>query len=69
MSQNEKNLFSYLDKVMGQDGIKTTNKINISVDSQTAVTLLGIGIGLVIFSHAIGAGLRALSKSKSISNH
>jgi len=71
MSQNgnKNNLFSYLDKVMGQDGIKTTNKIDISVDSQTALTLFGIGIGLVIFSHAIGTGLRALTKSKSISNH
>lgn len=67
MSQNEnkKNLFSYLDKVMGHDGIKTTNKINVSVDSQTAVTLFGIGIGLVIFSHAIGAGVRFLTKNKT----
>lgn len=67
MSQNEnkKNLFSYLDKVMGQDGIKTTNKIDISIDSQTAITILGIGIGLVIFSHAIGAGVKALTRVKT----
>ena len=51
------NLFSYLDKVMGNDGIKTTNKFEISVDRETAITLLGIGVGLVIFSHLLGAGI------------
>lgn len=64
-NQNKKNLFSYLDKVMGQDGIKTSNQINISVDSQTAVTLLGIGVGLVIFSHLLGTGLRMLTRTKT----
>jgi len=57
---NEKqpqNLFSYLDKVMGSDGIKTTNKFAISVDRETAFTLLGIGLGLVIFSHLLGVGI------------
>jgi hypothetical protein len=52
------NLFSYLDKVMGTDGIKTSNKFEISVDSETALTLLGIGVGLIIFSHLLGAGIR-----------
>jgi hypothetical protein len=51
------NLFSYLDKVMGNDGIKTANKLEISVDRETAITLLGIGVGLVIFSHLLGAGI------------
>jgi hypothetical protein len=51
------NLFSYLDKVMGNDGIKTANKLEISVDRETAITLLGIGVGLVIFSHLFGAGI------------
>tara|TARA_R110002111_G_scaffold68624_1_gene111282 strand:- start:203 stop:397 length:195 start_codon:yes stop_codon:yes gene_type:complete len=50
-------LFSYLDKVMGNDGIKTANKLEISVDRETAITLLGIGVGLVIFSHLLGAGI------------
>ena len=50
---------------MGKDGIKTTNKIDISVDSETALTLLGIGIGLVIFSHLLGTGLNALTREKS----
>jgi len=64
-NSNKRNLFSYLDKVMGKDGIKTTNKIDISVDSETALTLLGIGIGLVIFSHLLGTGLNALTREKS----
>lgn len=64
-NQNKKNLFTYLDKVMGNDGIKTSNQINISIDSQTAITLLGIGIGLVIFSHALGAGVKLLTKRKT----
>jgi hypothetical protein len=51
------NLLSYLDKVMGNDGIKTANKLEISVDRETAITLLGIGVGLVIFSHLLGAGI------------
>ena len=59
-TENKRNLFSYLDRVMGQDGIKTSNKIDISVDSQTAMTLLGIGVGLVIFSHLLGAGVQLL---------
>ncbi len=63
--ENKQNLFGYLDRVLGNDGIKTSNKINISVDSQTAATLLGIGIGLVIFSHLLGAGIRALSRKKA----
>ena len=63
--ESKPNLFSYLDRVMGQDGIKTTNKIDISVDSETAMTLLGIGVGLVIFSHLLGAGINALVGSKT----
>ena len=63
-SKEKPNLFSYLDKVLDSDGIKTSNKIAISVDTQTAVTLLGIGIGLVIFSHLLGTGLRALTRKK-----
>lgn len=59
------NLFNYLDRVMGKDGIKTSNKIAVSVDTETAFTLLGIGVGLVIFSHIVGAGVRALSKKSS----
>jgi hypothetical protein len=62
--ENKRNLFSYLDKVMGQDGIKTSNKFDISVDSQTAMTLLGIGVGLVIFSHLLGAGVQLLIGKK-----
>ena len=57
-NENQKpNLFGYLDKVMGQDGIKTSNKIALSVDRETAFTLLGIGVGLIIFSHLLGAGI------------
>ena len=62
---NKPNLFSYLDKVMGKDGIKTSNKFEISVDAETALTLLGVGVGLVIFSHLLGAVITALTTSKS----
>lgn len=65
-NQNKPNLFSYLDKVMGQDGIKTTNKIDISIDSETAMTVLGIGLGLVIFSHLLGTGIHLLIRKKSL---
>lgn len=66
MSQEapKKNLFSYLDKVMGKDGIKTTNKLEMSIDSETAVVILGIGIGLVVFSHLLGAGVRAITPKR-----
>lgn len=59
-----KNLFSYLDNIMGKDGIKTTNKIEMSVDSETAVILFGIGAGLVVFSHLLGVVIRAASSKK-----
>ena len=52
----KKNLFTYLDRVMGNDGIKTTNKIQVSIDRQTAITLIALGAGLILFSHAIGIG-------------
>lgn len=55
-------VFSYLDKVMGSDGIKTANKLEISVDRETAITLLGIGVGLVIFSHLLGVGINKVIK-------
>lgn len=64
-TQNKYGLFSYLDKVMGEDGIKTNNKIQLSIDSQTAITLIALGAGLIIFSHAIGIGRDLLIKKKT----
>lgn len=64
--KSKSNLHSYLDKLLDKDGIKTSNKIEISVDNETAVALLGIGIGLVIFSHLIGTGLKALMRKRTI---
>lgn len=55
-TKEKKNLFSYLDKIMDSDGIKTSNKIQLSIDSQTAITLIALGAGLIVFSHALGVG-------------
>jgi len=62
--KNKPNLFSYLDKVLDSDGIKTSNKIEVKVDRETALTLLGIGFGLVVFSQLLGVGLRALTTKR-----
>lgn len=64
-TQDKNGLFSYLDQIMGEDGIKTNNKIQLSIDSQTAITLLALGAGLIIFSHAIGIGRDLLIKKKT----
>jgi|GEM_PF-3207714 len=66
MAEKKENptVFTYLDRIMGSDGIKTSNKIEFSMDRESALTLLGIGIGLVVFSHLLGAGIQALSKNK-----
>ncbi len=68
MSQPEqkRNLFSYLDKIMGNEGIKTSNKIQISIDRETAIVLLGLGAGLIIFSHLIGIGRNLLIKKRQL---
>lgn len=60
-SQSEEpNVFTYLDRITGSEGIKTSNQIDVAIDGKTAVTLFGIGIGLVVFSHLLGVGLRKL---------
>jgi len=66
-TENKKpNLFSYLDKVLDNDGIKTSNRIEVKVERETAVTILGIGMGLVVFSHFLGVGLKALFNNVAI---
>lgn len=65
-AKDKPNLFSYLDKVLDSEGIKTSNKIAIKVEAETAITILGIGIGLVVFSHLLGVGLRALTTKKRV---
>lgn len=57
---NKKQLFTYLDKVMGRDGIKTSNKIEIKIDQPTAITLLALGVGLVVFNHLLRIGIDSI---------
>jgi hypothetical protein len=66
MAEEKKNptLFSYLDRALGDEGIKTTSKFEVAIDAQTAITLGAIGVGLIVFNHLLGIGVRALLKSK-----
>ena len=44
--------------IFSKDGIKTDNKIDISVDQKTAITLATIGVGLIVFNHVLGIVIR-----------
>jgi len=61
--KEQSTIYTYLDRITGADGIKTTNKIQVAIDINTAVTIVGIGLGLVVFSHLLGAGIRALERN------
>jgi hypothetical protein len=66
MAEEMKNpsLFNYLDRALGDEGIKTTSKFDVTIDSKTAVTIGAIGMGLIVFNHLLGIGLSAVLKSK-----
>ena len=64
MPQNKPNqgqgINTYLDRIIGQDGIKTSNEIKLEIDTQTAITLVGVGVGLIVFNQLLGLGIRSL---------
>jgi hypothetical protein len=66
MAEEMKNpsLCNYLDRALGDEGIKTKSKFDVTIDSKTAVTIGAIGIGLIVFNHLLGIGIKAVLKSK-----
>jgi hypothetical protein len=65
MAEEQKNpsLFNYLDRALGDEGIRTTSKFDVTIDAKTAITLGAIGVGLIVFNHLLGIGVRAMLKS------
>ena len=61
VTEEQPNVFTYLDRVTGTDGIKTTNKLDVSVDKQTKIFLVGLGLGLVVFSKLLSLGVEVLA--------